>query len=175
LPASCLNAPDSRLRIGYARRMTRLAPVLITLLALAAASCNGDDAPSREEFADEANEICREARQSLENVAEGARGPEDIIDAIGEVIGEMRNVVADLDDLERPEGEAGETAERFVDATRREIQDVGIPALEELRSAVENEDNRAIRENAQRLQQIDSRASNRAARALGASDCAEEQ
>lgn len=155
--------------------MTRLAPILLTLLAFVAASCNGDDGPSQEEFADQANEICREAKRSLDNVAEGADGPEDIVEAIDELIAETRNTIGELDGLERPEGDAGETAERFVRATRREIQDDGIPALEELRRAVEGEDNAAIRAAAVRLQRIDSSASNRAARALGATDCAQEQ
>jgi nucleotide-binding universal stress UspA family protein len=167
------------LRIGYARRMTRLAPILLTLLAFAAASCDGDDAPSQapsqEDFAEQANKICRDAKQSLESVAEGADGPEDIVEAIDEVIEESRNTVDQLADLERPEGDAGETAEQFVDATRTEIQEKGIPGLEELRGAVESEDQEAIQEAATRLQGIDSSASNRTARALGATECAEGQ
>jgi hypothetical protein len=155
--------------------MTRLAPILLSLLALAVASCSGDDPPSQEDFADQANEICREAEQSLENVAEGADAPEDIVEAIDEVIAESRKAVDELEDLERPEGEAGETAEQFVDATRMEIQDEGIPALEELRGAIEREDQGEIQEAALRLRRIDSSASNRTARALGATDCAQEQ
>jgi hypothetical protein len=169
------------LRIGYARRMTRLAPVLLTLLAFAAASCDGDDAPtqddapSQEDFAEQANKICRDAEQSLDDVAQGADGPEDIVEAIDEVIEESRKAVDELGDLERPEGDAGEAAEQFVDATRNEIQEEGIPALEELRDAVESEDQEAIQEAAARLQRIDSSASNRTARALGATECAEGQ
>jgi hypothetical protein len=155
--------------------MTRLAPVLLTLVAFAAASCDGDDAPSQEEFAEQADEICREAEQSLDDVAEEADRPEDIVEAIDEVIDEARDTVAALADLERPEGEAGETAEQFVDATRAEIQDVGIPGLEELRGAVESEDRGAIKEAALRLRGIDTSASNRAARELGATDCATER
>ena len=158
-------------------RMTRLAPVLLALIAFAAASCDGDDAPSqddapsREEFADRANEICRDAKQSLEDVAEGADGPEDIIEAIDEVIEESRDTVSELSELERPEGEAGERAERFVNVTRAEIQEAGIPALEDLRAAVESEDRQAIQRAAERLQEIDSSASTRAARAVGARAC----
>ena len=170
------------MRIGYARRMTRLAPVLLTLLAFAAVSCNGDDAPSQEddapsqeEFADRADKICREAEESLDDIAEGAESPEDIVEAIDELIEESSNVVDELGDLERPEGDAGSTAERFVDATRKEIHDEGIPALEELRGAVESENQEAVQQAVQRLQGIDSSASNKAARALGATQCAEEQ
>jgi hypothetical protein len=151
--------------------MTRLAPVFLILLALAATSCGGDDAPSEEEFADRANEICREAEQSLDDIAEGAEGPEDIVEAIDGLIEKSRSVVDELADLERPGGDAGSAAERFVDATRTEIQDKGIPALEELRGAVESEDQEAVQEAAERLTEIDSSASNKAARALGATEC----
>jgi hypothetical protein len=157
--------------------MTRLAPILLSLLAFAVASCDGDDAPSQpsqREFAEQANEICRKAEQSLENVGEGARSPEDIVDAIDRVIEESRSAVDDLADLERPDGQAGETAQRFVDATRREIEDEGIPALEELREALESRDQEAAQEAARRLQEIDSSASNEAARELGANACAED-
>jgi hypothetical protein len=146
--------------------------VLLVLLAFAAASCNGDDAPSQEDYAEQANEICRETKQSLEDVAEGADSPEDIVEAIDELIEESRNAVDELDDLERPDGEAGERAEQFVDATRREIRDEGIPALEQLRAAVESRDNQAVRAAAQRLRQLDTSASNQAARALGVTACA---
>jgi hypothetical protein len=153
--------------------MTRLAPILLMLLAFAAASCDGDDAPSREEFAEQANEICRETKKSLEDVAEGADEPEDIVEAIDELIEASRNAVAELDDLERPEGEAGETAEQFLDATRTEIQDEGIPLLQELRGAVKSEDRGAVQEAAVRLRRIDTSATNKAARKIGATDCAE--
>jgi ABC-type transporter Mla subunit MlaD len=155
--------------------MTRLAPVLLTLLALAAASCGGDDAPSEEEFADRANEICREAEQSLDDIAEGAESPDDVVEAIDELIEKSRNVVDDLADLERPGGDAGSTAEQFVDATRTELQDKGIPALEELRGAVESEDQEAIQQAVRRLQGIEARATNKAARAAGATECADKQ
>jgi hypothetical protein len=155
--------------------MTRLAPILLSVLALTVASCGGgDDAPSQEDFAEQANEICQKAEQSLKNVGEGADSPEDIVNAIDRVIEESRNAVDDLADLERPDGEAGETAQQFVDATRREIEDEGIPALEELREALESRDQEAAQEAARRLQEIDSAASNEAARKLGANACAEE-
>jgi hypothetical protein len=157
--------------------MTRLAPILLSLLAFTVASCDGDDppsddAPSQGEFAEQANEICRTAQRSLENVGEGARSPEEIVSAVDRVIEESRNAVDELAALERPEGEAGETAQRFVDATRREIENEGVPALEELREALERRDQQAAQMAAQRLQDIDTAASTRAARKLGANACA---
>jgi hypothetical protein len=156
--------------------MTRLAPILLGLLAFGLGACGGDDgdAPSREEFADRANEICRKAERALADVGESATTQEEIVDAVDRVIEESRSAVDQLADLERPEGDAGETAEEFVNSTRREIEDEGIPALEDLRDALEREDQQAAQEAAQRLQEIESERSNQAARELGADDCAEE-
>jgi hypothetical protein len=158
--------------------MTRLALLLLSLLAFAGASCGddddgGDNPPSRAEFAERANEICRQADRSLEDVGENAETPQDIVDAVDRVIAETRDAVDQLADLERPEGRAGERADEFVEATRREIEEEGIPALEELREALENEDQQAVEQAAARLQEIDAGDSNRAARALGADECAE--
>jgi hypothetical protein len=162
------------LRFGYAPRMTRLAPILVSLLAIAVASCGGDDAPTEDEFADRANQICREAEQSLKDVGEGAQSPEDIVNAIDRVIEETRDTVDELADLERPEGDAGETAQEFVDATRSEIEDEGIPALEDLRQALQDRDQDAAQEAAARLQEISSTRSDEAAREIGATACAED-
>ena len=153
--------------------MTRLAPVLLCLLAFVVASCGGgDDAPSQEEFADRANQICREAEQSLENVGEEAQTPEEIVPAVDRVIEELRNAVDELADLERPEGDAGERAEQFVSTTRTQIED-GIPALEDLRAALESGDQEAAQEALTRLQETGSGAANDAAREVGANECAD--
>ncbi len=154
--------------------MIRLAPLLLTLLAFAISACGGDDAPSREDFAEQANEICRETEEALENVGEDAESPQDIADAVDQVIEESRNAVDELQDLERPEGDAGEAAETFVNATRTEIEEKGIPALEDLRDALADGNQQAAQEAAQQLQGIDSEASNKAARDLGANQCAVE-
>jgi hypothetical protein len=153
--------------------MTRLAALLLGLLALGLTACGGDDAPSKQEFAEEANKICRDAEKALEDVAQNAESPREIADAVDRVIEESQSTVDELADLERPEGEDGETAERFVNATRTEIEDKGIPALEDLRDAVKSENQEAAQKAAQRLQAIETQESNRAARQLGANACAE--
>jgi hypothetical protein len=167
------------LRTGYAPGMTRLAPILVCLLAFFAASCGGDDdggddAPSRQEFAERADEICRQAVQSLEEVGEGADTPQDIVDAVDGMIEESRDSIDQLANLERPEGAAGETAQEFVEATRSELEEEGIPALEQLRDAVEDRDQQAVAEAVARLQNLDTRESTRAAQEIGADDCADE-
>jgi hypothetical protein len=154
------------------RLLVGLSLVMVVAIGVVV-SLRQDDAPSQEAFAERANEICREAERSLENVGEGAESPEEIIPAIDRVMEEIRNTVDELADLERPEGDAGQRAEEFVDATRREIEEVGIPGLRELREAVENRDQDEARRVARRLRQIDSRASNQAAREVGATACAD--
>ncbi len=157
--------------------MTRLALTLLSLLAVAIASCGGDDdgdeAPSQADFAQRANEICREAQQSLDDVGENAETPQDIVEAVDRVIEASRDAVDELGDLERPEGTAGQTAEEFVEVTRKEMENQGIPALEDLRGAIESADQEAVRKAALRLQNIDSSESNRVAREIGADACAE--
>jgi hypothetical protein len=160
--------------------MTRLAPVLLALLAFAVAACgggdgDGDESPSQQDFAERADEICQDTKQALEGVApDQADSAAALADAVDRVIEESQNAVDELSDLEQPEGQAGERARAFVNATREEIQGEGIPALEDLRDALENEDEQAAQEAAQTLQEIDSDASNDAARELGANACAED-
>lgn len=157
--------------------MSRPAPIVLSLLAFAVASCGDDDdggdnnAPSRAEFAQRANQICRQAEQALENLGENAETPQDIVDTVDQVIEETTDAVDQLADLDRPEGEAGQAAEEFVDATRQDIENRAIPALEELREAIESADQQAITDAATRLREVEGSESDRAAREIGADDC----
>jgi hypothetical protein len=163
--------------MGRPRRLALFVALLVVVAAVGVIvwQTGGDDSPSQQEFAAQANEICRDAKQSLDDVGEGAQGADDIIAAIDLVIEESRDTVDELAALERPDGEAGEAAGEFVDATRREIENQGIPELEALREALEDRDEQAAREAAQRLREIDSDDSNKTARAIGATACAEEE
>jgi hypothetical protein len=44
-------------------------------VSLLLAACGGDNAPSRDDFASEADRICREAEKELEELAESADSP----------------------------------------------------------------------------------------------------
>jgi hypothetical protein len=158
--------------------VTRLAPVLLALLAFALASCGGDDggdeSPSQQDFAERADEICLNAKRTLEDVApDDADSPEDLADAVDTVIEESQDSVEALGELETPGGRAGERAQAFVDATREEIEGKAIPQLEKLRDALQNEDEQGAQEAADALRRIDSDASNEAARRVGAEECGE--
>jgi hypothetical protein len=148
--------------------------VLVPLVALSFLSaCNGDDAPSREEFAKDAERICTRAQNELRDLGREASSPDELAGVVDGVIDRLRQSVDELGDLEPPDGEAGEAAERFVDAVERDIQDTGIPALREFRDAVEEGDRPAAEAALRKLQEIDETDTNALAREIGAPACGE--
>ena len=149
------------------------APLALILLALGLAACGGDDAPSKADFAADAEEVCKNAEEKLEGVGENASNPEEIADAVDKVIDATQNSVDELQDLELPEGADGKAAEQFVNALGTDIEDKGIPALEALRDALEKNDQQAAQKAAQQLQAIETTDTDDLARKLGAEACAE--
>jgi hypothetical protein len=151
------------------------APLIPVLFVLAFSACGGDDddAPSRQEFAEQAEKICQNAENQLDDIAQDANSPDEIADAVDQVIEQSQSSLDELRELERPEGEAGEAAERFVNALGTDIEDKGIPALEQLRDAVRDEDQEAAAEAAQKLQSIETSNTDELAKEIGATDCGE--
>src|SRR4029434_6799540 len=97
--------------------MTRYSPLAILLVSVGLVACGGDDdsgsAPSKAEYANNAEKICRDTEKELENIGKGAESPEHVANAIDKVIDQGRQAADDLVALERPEGEAGQSAEEF--------------------------------------------------------------
>jgi predicted transcriptional regulator len=155
--------------------MNRLAvvPLVPVLIALGLSACGGDDAPSREEFANRAEEICQNAEKQLESVGENVSSPSEVAAAIDKVIDQSQSSLDELRELERPDGTAGENAEKFVNALESDIEDKGIPALEDLRDALEDNDQQAAQEAAEKLQAIETSNTNQLAKKIGATDCGE--
>ena len=148
-------------------------PLALVLAAFGVASCGGGgDAPSKAEFAADANEICAEAEQSLKDLTKSTT-PDELADALDKGIDETQKSVDKLKDLERPDGQAGEAAEKFVNALETQIQDKGVPVLEDLRDAIKDNDQQAAQDAYQRLQKIETSDANKFARQLGAKGCAD--
>jgi len=124
---------------------------LLTVSALVLTACGGP-APTREEFAAEANRICAEAQQEVERQArENAdQKPEQALD---QATDQLRGIIDDLRDLDRPEGEAGELAERYVDGLEQQL-DRGLPVLERFQEALESRDRQAIQQAARDAQAL---------------------
>jgi molecular chaperone GrpE (heat shock protein) len=148
---------------------------VLVLLSLGLVACGDDDggsAPSRAEFAKGAEKICNETEKQLENFGQDVGSPEEAADAIDKVIEQARKAADDLADLDRPEGETGETAQKFTEGFKQELEDKLIPALEELKRALKAKDQQALQEAVTKLQGLEATESDRYARQLGIRACA---
>jgi hypothetical protein len=155
--------------------MTRYSPLAILLVSVGLAACGGDDdsgsAPSKAEFANNAEKICRDTEKELESIGDGANSPDEVANAIDQVIEKGQKAADDLVALERPEGEAGQTAEEFSEGFQSELNDQIVPALEDLQAALKKKDVEAVQAAAKKLQDLETSKSDRAARELGATAC----
>jgi hypothetical protein len=150
-------------------------PALVTA-ALILPACGGDDDGgdiSREDYAERVNRVCDDAERELRELNVGsAETSADVTALIDEVIVKSQAAVNRLKAIERPAGEAGETADRFVDTLEQEFDEVALPALEDLKQGIRNEDRRTVANAARRLNGLETAESDRFARALGADSCA---
>jgi hypothetical protein len=118
----------------------------LALLVLLLAGCGGSGGePSHEEFAAEANRICREGEANVTAIAEEVEGaqPEQVADAIEETSREFEPVLQRLRDLEAPQdlradwnaflddiGEAADLLGQVADAVRTGNQEEGAALAE---------------------------------------------
>jgi hypothetical protein len=155
--------------------MNRLAavPLTLILLTIGLAACGGDDsdAPSKADFAEQANKICQNAEKELQNLGQ-ANSTDEVANQITKVIDATQKSVDDLKGLDRPDGAAGEAADKFVTAVQGDIEDKGIPALEHLRDAIKDKDQQAAQKAYQELQSIETTNSDKLAKAAGVDGCA---
>ena len=151
--------------------MIRLTPVAVLIVGLALIGCGGEDAPSKEEFANDADRVCRETEKEFEEIGQSADSPAELVTVLDKVIDKSREAADELADLERPEGADGDTAEKFVEGFRSELNSKLVPALEDLRQAVKDKDQEAVQEAAQQLDELEASESDRYARQLGATAC----
>jgi len=140
--------------------------------ALVLAGCGGDDAPSRADFAEQADKICQDAKDKIEGLEE----PKDFND-IERYASDLDQAVADankrLGDLDVPDGEDGEKAEAFQQAFAADYENQIKPKVEELRDAAESKDEQAVLRAAQAAQQVETPRTDRLAKDIGAEACAE--
>jgi hypothetical protein len=155
--------------------MTRYSPLAVLLVSLGLAACGGDDesgsAPSKAEFANNAEKICRDTEKELENIGNGAESPDDVAAAIDKVIDKSQQAADDLVALERPEGQNGEKAQEFSEGFKSELDDDIVPALEDLQAALKKKDVQGVQDAANKLKELETSKSDKAARELGATAC----
>jgi hypothetical protein len=133
----------------------------------------GDGAPSKQEFARNADRICADVEQRVADLNKNEpRTLSDLTQFIERLKVAVNEKVNRLQALERPTGGSGETVQRFTDALDRESKQQVLPTLNRLQKAVANRDRKALRKASRELAAIRNQASDRLASALGATKCA---
>jgi hypothetical protein len=158
--------------------MTRLLTLAFVLMSFGLVACGDDDdgggggdAPSKAEFAKQADKICKETEKEFESIGQSAESPDEVADAIDKVIDESKSAADDLVALDRPDGADGETATKFVETFKQELNEKLVPALEDVKKALEAKDAQAVQEAAANLQKLEATESDKYARDLGATAC----
>jgi hypothetical protein len=144
-------------------------------VAIAAAGCGGgDDAPSKEEFAKQADAICADLEK--QSNALGESNPQSV-NAIAEFAAKAKKTAEDgvkrINDLEVPSGSDGEKAKEWQKAITDDAEQKLIPALEELEAAAKKNDTKGVVAAAGKLQKLDSSKTDQLARDIGATRCAD--
>ena len=150
--------------------MRRLS-LLFVLTSLLLGACGGDDGPTRQEFAADANKVCKD----LERTGDSLKEPESVAEIeqfATDLEKKVDEAVGKLDDLERPSGDDGEKADRFIEEIKKGTDDQIKPALAELREAAQAKDEKAIVAAAGKIEKVKTPEADRLANELGAKECA---
>ena len=147
--------------------------VLAVVGALALAGCGGDDKPSKDEFAADAEKVCADLEKQSDRLSQSEpENAQEIVKFAQDARKTAEDAVERIGELEVPEGEAGEKAQAWKDAVETEANDQLIPALEDLEKAAQDDDDQALVAAAQKLQGRETNESDKLARDIGADGCA---
>ncbi len=153
------------------RRRPPLPALATVLAALALVACGG---ASREEFAAEANAICRDIEADVERVGQGqVTSIEQVQQRVQFLSRKLDEAVRRLSEVELPGGEDGERAEAYVREFSSRARTAGT-ALEQFIPALRRRDEDAIRRLGAEVQRLDDARLDELARAAGATGCAGE-
>jgi hypothetical protein len=144
---------------------------LTVALAATLAACGGSQSPSKEEFAESANGVCKEVAANLSAVKTDSASPRVLMRSIDRVIDESRAGVRRLKALDRPEGTDGRLAKRFVDTLGRDIETTTVPAHEDIKAGLKADSEAMVRRAARKLDAADGSRAGRLAKRLGADEC----
>lgn len=154
--------------------LARRFALLPVLASLGLAACGGEEAPTRQEFASQANRICVEVERATER-QQTPDSPDELAGLAGSLTSTVDRATKRIQDLEVPEGADGDKAKQFQDALARETNDTVKPALSDLKQAAEARDEKRIVSAAERLQAASRQEgrSDKLAKELGANECAD--
>ena len=144
------------------------------ILLVTVAGCGGgEDRPTKEEFARDANAICADLQKQAGDLSDTkADSVEEVVAFTEKARATAREVVRRVRELEVPEGADGEVATAWQDAVAAQAEDRLIPTLDRFERAAKAGDEQELLAAAQELQALESSRAERLARDLGATRCA---
>ena len=155
-------------------RVRTIAAALVLPSALAFTACGGGGGVSKEEYAQDLDEVCADIEQKTEEIGRAeVSNPGDLSAQLDDIRTAIRAGIARMRDIERPGGEDGDRAEEYVTSLEQTLNDQVLPALSDLEKAVRAKDQDRIRAAAARLQAVDEEETDQLARDLGAEECAD--
>ena len=144
---------------------------LALLACLGLAACGG---VSKEDYADDLNEVCTDIEQKTEEIGQAdVSNPSELSAQLDDIRAAIEDGIARMRDIERPDGEDGETAEEYITKLEQTLNEEVLPALDDLEQAVVAKDQAKVRAAATRLQGINEEETDRLAAELGADECSE--
>ena len=147
----------------------------VPLAALAIAGCGGDDKPSKEEFVAEADKVCADLEKQSEELQQSEPdNVQEIVDFTKKARTTAQDAVKRIRALEVPEGADGDKAKEWQAAVTAEAENQLIPALDDLQKAAEANDEKALVEAAQNIEQLEATRSDKLANELGMKNCGDE-
>jgi hypothetical protein len=130
----------------------------------------GDSSPSLDEFGQEASDKCAQSGSQIQAMGE-PEGLDGFVRFAREADRVFSRLAEDLKALERPAGEDGEKATRFVEVYERELDEIYLPALREVGRLAEAGDERAALRAVERFTEVETPESDRLAREIDARAC----
>jgi hypothetical protein len=146
--------------------------VVAVIVAALVAGCGGSSAPSRASYGKDVDKVCATLEDRVTAIQRDAPStPDELVAYADQLARALDDGVRKLKAVERPEGDDGVKAQRWLDELQRQADAVK-RALAALKDAARRNDEAAIKRAAERIQSIDSGRVDELASAAGARGCA---
>jgi molecular chaperone GrpE (heat shock protein) len=145
----------------------------VGVAALAMAGCGGDDGPTKEEFAKNADKVCADLQKQTESIEANPQTPKEVEEFAAELRTTAESASKKVKELELPGGDAEAKAKEWQDAVAKQSEQRLIPALDKLESAAKEKDAQGMVSAAQEIQKLSEETEAKdLAKELGMKDCA---
>jgi hypothetical protein len=147
--------------------------IVLALLAVLAAGCGGSSAPSRADYGKDVDRICATTDERVRAIQRDTPSTTPELVSVADHLGRaVDDGVTRLEAVQRPDGDDGVRARRWLDELHRQVDQIVKPALADLKDAAGRNDTAAIRRAIGSLQRLDDARVRQLARAAGARICA---